>query len=139
MRQALACAAVLALLVVAGCAPKKPAVAPTGPQFPDFIFPAPIAAASDQAAGQRDAWTALQNGNIGAADKQLNRLLRRSPSDASLIAGLGYVSLARHDLAQALTRFDQATTLKPAYASALVGKGLALLEQGRAADAIGAF
>ncbi|HET7218850.1 MAG TPA: tetratricopeptide repeat protein, partial [Vicinamibacterales bacterium] len=139
MRQALAWTAVLALLVVAGCAPKKPAVAPTGPQFPDFIFPAPIAAASDQTAGQRDAWTALQTGNIGAADKQLNRLLRRSPSDASLVAGLGYVSLARHDLAQALTRFDQATTLKPAYASALVGKGLALLEQGRAADAIGAF
>ena len=139
MKRALACAAVLALLVIAGCAPKKPAVASAGPQFPDFIFPAPIAAASDQAGGQRDAWTALQNGNIGAADKQLNRLLRRSPSDASLVAGLGYVALARHDLAQALTRFDHATTLKPAYASALVGKGLALLEQGRAVDAIGAF
>jgi len=110
MRRALACAALLALLVIAGCAPKKPSVALAGPQFPDFIFPAPIAAASGQAGGQRDAWTALQNGNIGAADKQLNRLLQRSPSDASLVAGLGYVSLARHDLAQALTRFDQATT-----------------------------
>jgi tetratricopeptide (TPR) repeat protein len=136
----LACASLVGLLLVAGCAPKKPAIAPTGPQFPDFVFPAPIATASaSQASGQRDAWNALQSGNIGGADKQLGRLLRRSPSDASLVAGLGYVSLAKRDVSQALTRFDQAVTLQPSFASALVGKGLALVQLGRAAEAIGAF
>jgi tetratricopeptide (TPR) repeat protein len=38
-----------------------------------------------------------------------------------------------------LTRFDQAITLRPALASAWVGKGLALVQSGRAADAIVAF
>jgi tetratricopeptide (TPR) repeat protein len=132
--------AIAAALLIAACAPKKPAIVPTGPQFPDFVFPAPIAAASaSQATEQRDAWNTLQSGNIGGADKQLSRLLRRSPSDASIVAGLGYVSLAKHDVAQALTRFDQAVMLQPALASALVGKGLALVQLGRPGDAIAAF
>jgi tetratricopeptide (TPR) repeat protein len=136
----LACASVIGALVIAGCAPKKPTTTPTAAQFPDFVFPASfVSAAQGQAERQRDAWNALQSGNIGAADKQLNRLLQRAPSDASLVAGLGYVSLARHDLSQALARFDQAVTLQPSFASALVGKGLTLVELGRAGDAIGAF
>jgi tetratricopeptide (TPR) repeat protein len=136
----LAGASVIAvLLLIAGCAPKKPATVPTGPQFPDFIYPAPIASSSSQADAQQEAWSALQSGNIGGADKQLNRWLRRSPSDASLLAGLGYVSLAKRDLPQALARFDQAVTVQPSMAPALVGKGLALVDLGRAGDAISAF
>lgn len=136
----LACACLVGAVLVTGCAPRKPTIAPTGPQFPDFVFPAPVATApASQATAQRDAWTALQSGNIGGADKQLGRLLRRSPTDASLVAGLGYVSLAKRDVSQALTRFDQAVTLQPSLASALVGKGLALVQAGRAAEAIGAF
>lgn len=133
--------AVLAVaLLFAGCGPKKPVVATTGPQFPDFVFPAPAATtATNEAAVQHDAWAALQTGNVGVADKELGRLLRRSPSDASLIAALGYVLLAKHDLSPALTRFDQAITLRPSFASAFVGKGLTLVELGRAADAIAAF
>ena len=41
--QRLTCAAIAAALLVTSCAPKKPAVAPTGPQFPDFVYPAPLA------------------------------------------------------------------------------------------------
>ena len=133
-------ATVVGTLLVAGCAPKKVTVAPTAAQYPDYVFPAPIETApASQATDQRDAWNALQSGNIGGADKQLTRLLRRSPSDPSLVAGLGYVSLAKRDLSQALTRFDQAVTLRPSLASALVGKGLALVQLGRAGEAIGAF
>jgi tetratricopeptide (TPR) repeat protein len=136
----LLCATVAGALLVSACAPKKPTIAPTGPQFPEFVFPAPTGTApASQATDQRDAWNALQSGNIGGADKQLSRLLQRSPSDASLVAGLGYVSLAKRDLSQALTRFDQAVTLQPSLASALVGKGLALVQLGRAGEAIGAF
>jgi tetratricopeptide (TPR) repeat protein len=136
----LLCATVVGALLVSACAPKKPTIAPTGPQFPEFVFPAPTGTApASQATDQRDAWNALQSGNISGADKQLSRLLRRSPSDASLVAGLAYVSLAKRDLSQALTRFDQAVTLQPSLASALVGKGLALVQLGRASEAIGAF
>jgi len=136
----LLCATVAGALLVSACAPKKPTSAPTGLQFPEFVFPAPTGTAlASQATDQRDAWNALQSGNIGGADKQLSRLLQRSPSDASLVAGLGYVSLAKRDLSQALTRFDQAVTLQPSLASALVGKGLALVQLGRAGEAIGAF
>src|SRR6185295_13797571 len=138
--QRLACAAIAAALLVTSCAPKKPVVAPTGPQFPDFVYPAPPATTpANQAGVQQDAWAALQSGNVGDADKELGRLVRRSPSDASLVASLGYVSLARRDVSQALTRFDQAISLQPSFAPALVGKGLALLQLGRAGEAIAAF
>jgi tetratricopeptide (TPR) repeat protein len=134
------CTALGLAVLLAGCTPKKPVLTPTGAQFPEFVFPAPSATTpANDASVQQDAWAALQNGNVGAADKQLGRLVRRSPSDSSLIAALGYVSLAKHDLSQALTRFDQATTLRPAFASALIGKGLTLVQLGRAADAIAAF
>jgi tetratricopeptide (TPR) repeat protein len=136
----LAWASVVGAVLVAGCAPKRAPIAPGGAQFPDFVFPAPPATApANQVSVQRDAWNALQTGNVGIADKELGRLFRRSPADASLVTGLGYVSLAKRDFSHALTRFDQAITLQPSFASALVGRGLALVQLGRAADAIGAF
>jgi tetratricopeptide (TPR) repeat protein len=55
------------------------------------------------------------------------------------VASLGYVSLARRDVSQALTRFDQAISLQASFAPALVGKGLALVQLGRAGEAVAAF
>jgi tetratricopeptide (TPR) repeat protein len=130
---------ILSTALVAGCGPKIPPAAPGAPHFPEFVFPAPAAAAGSQLEGQRAAWNALQAGNLGGAERQFNDLLRRFPRNATIVAGLGYVALARHDFTRAVTRFDEAMTSQPTLAAALVGKGLALVELGRAGDAIGSF
>lgn len=134
-------AAALALLVslAAACGPKRApvVVAPGEPHYPDFLFPAPAASApaADQA-GQREAWDALQMGNLGTAERELETLVKRAPRNAALVASLGYVALARHDFERAVTWFDQALALDPALVAALAGRGLALAQAGRAPEAI---
>jgi tetratricopeptide (TPR) repeat protein len=126
--------------VLSGCAPKAPPLAPGAPRFPEFVFPTPTAGVpSSEASKQRNAWNTLQAGNIGSAERQFNQLLRRAPGNASVVAGLGYVALAKRELSQAIARFDHAIGLQPSLAPALVGKGLALVELGRAGDAISNF
>src|SRR6478736_1112510 len=128
-------ATVLALLVVAGCGPKVPPVAPGAPHYPDFVFPAPPASApTADRAGQREAWDTLQAGNVGSAERQLNELLKRAPDAAAILASLGYVALAKRDADHAVGRFNDAISKQPAMAPALVGRGLAFADLGRAAD-----
>jgi len=133
-------ATVLALLVVAGCGPKVPPVAPGAPHYPDFVFPAPPASApSADRAGQLEAWDTLQAGNVGSAERQLNELLKRAPDAAAILASLGYVALAKRDADHAVGRFNDAISKQPAMAAALVGRGLAFADLGRAADALVSF
>jgi tetratricopeptide (TPR) repeat protein len=130
-------AIVLTLLVATGCGPKVPPVAPGAPHYPDFVFPAPSATAPPaDRAGQREAWDTLQAGDVGSAERQLNELLRRAPEDASILASLGYVALARRDSDHAIGRFNDAISKQPVLAAALVGRGLAFAELGRPADAV---
>ncbi len=130
----------LAMLVVAGCGPKVPPVAPGAAHYPDFVFPAPPATApSADRAGQLEAWDTLQAGNLGSAERQLNELLKRSPGAASVLASLGYVALAKRDADRAVGRFNDAISKEPAMAPALVGRGLAFGDLGRAADALASF
>lgn len=138
MRRLIAIAATL--VVLAGCGPKVPPVAPGAPHYPDFVSPSPAstAPASDRA-GQREAWDTLQAGNVGSAERQLTELLKRSPGDPVLLASLGYVALAKRDADRAVARFDDAIAKQPALASALVGRGLAFADLGRAADALASF
>jgi tetratricopeptide (TPR) repeat protein len=133
----------LALVIVASCGPKVPPVAPGAPpyqHYPDYLFPTPAAAspAADRA-GQREAWDTLQAGNVGSAERQLNELLKRAPADASILASLGYVALAKRDADRAVGRFNDAIAKQPALAPALVGRGLAFAELGRPADALASF
>jgi len=133
-------AAALALLVAAGCGPKVPPVAPGAPHYPDFVFPAPAASApAADRAGQLEAWSMLQAGNVGSAERQLNELLKRTTDAAPILASLGYVALAKRDADHAVGRFNDAISKQPAMAPALVGRGLAFADLGRAADALLSF
>jgi tetratricopeptide (TPR) repeat protein len=130
----------LSLLVLAGCGPKVPPVAPGAPHYPDFMFPAsPVNATSADRAGEREAWDTLQAGNVGSAERQLNELLKRAPGDASILASLGYVALAKRENDHAIARFNDAISKDPAMAAALVGRGLAFADLGRAAEALTSF
>jgi tetratricopeptide (TPR) repeat protein len=138
MRRLLAIA--FSLVVVAACGPKIPPAAPGAPHYPDYVFPAPAAnSPSADRAGQREAWDTLQAGNPGSAERQLNELLKRAPGDPSILASLGYVALAKRDADQAVARFNDSIAKQPALASALVGRGLAFADLGRAAEAVASF
>lgn len=139
MRRLIAIA--VTLLVVPGCGgPKVPPVAPGAPHYPDFVFPAPApTAATADRAGQREAWDTLQAGNVGSAERQLTELLKRAPADPAILASLGYVALAKRDPDRAVGRFNDAIAKQPTLASALVGRGLAFADLGRAADAVASF
>jgi tetratricopeptide (TPR) repeat protein len=85
------------------------------------------------------AWSQLQAGNTGGADRTYARVLKVTPGLAAALAGQGYVALARQDAARAVERFDEALTGTPSLTAALVGKGQALLELDRLADALASF
>lgn len=130
-------AAALVLAFAAACAPKAPPTLPGEPRYPDFIFPRPPSSVSSAGqAGQREAWDALQAGNLAGAERELTQLLTGTPDNPALVASLGYVALARHDFDRAVARFDSAIILQPLLASALVGRALGLAQLGRASEAL---
>jgi tetratricopeptide (TPR) repeat protein len=138
MRSWIACLVAAGCLVVAACAKTPPPVtAPVAPRFPEFVAPVPQAGAD--AGRELDAWNALQAGNLGVAEREFTQLLKRSPANPALTAGLGYVALARKDYDHALDRFGQALTTTPGMAAALVGQALSYAETGRTREALGSF
>lgn len=134
--------AVVGLLLVSACAPKAlpPPVAPTTPQFPNFIYPA-VGSEVDAAIRTRQevAWQYLQAGDVRVAEREFNAILRTQPDFAPSEAALGWTALARRQPAEALTRFDRAVQHQAGYASALVGRAQALLALGRNQEAVEAF
>ena len=85
------------------------------------------------------AWSQLQAGNTGGADRTYDRVLKVAPGTAAALAGQGYVALARRDAERAVSRFDEALAVDSSLAAALVGKGQALLVLERPADALASF
>ena len=136
--------AVLAVLAAfaAACAP-KPVLAPvvTTPSFPDFIRPPlPSTLASDPAAPGFDrAWRFLQAGDLRDADREIAAALHLSPGFYPAETAAGYVSLARKDPKAALDHFDKSLAEDANSASALVGRGDALVALNRSSEAASSF
>jgi tetratricopeptide (TPR) repeat protein len=134
---------VLALLLAAGCGPKKIAPPPTvgTPKFPEFVFPLiPDGLAGPAISEQyRMGWDYLQAGDTRSADRTFNAVLKAMPSVYPAEAALGYSALARKDAQGAVSHFDKALAKNTAYAPALAGKGDALLSLGRTDVALVAF
>ncbi len=91
------------------------------------------------AAAEARAWQFLQAGDLKTAERELSVALKAAPAFFPAETALGYVELARKDAKAALPHFDTALQQQPAYPSALVGKGQALVALGREADAVAAF
>lgn len=133
---------VLALAILAACAPKAPApiTAPTAPRFPEYIFPAIDPPVSGEVMAElQSAWYLLQGGDARAAERRYNAVLRTHTDLYPAHAGLGYAALSRKDYKAALSHFDRALLANPTYAPALAGKGQTYLGMGSRAEALAAF
>ena len=130
-------------VLVPACAPKTPPVAPTTPQFQEFVFPSipnDLQRAFGVAAKEHDvAWALLQRGDLRGADRRLSAVLKQAPAFYPSEAAQGYVDLARREYKRATERFDRALSRNGEYVPALVGRGQALLAVGRDEDALGSF
>lgn len=130
----------LALAVlVSACAMKTAPPLPSTLKYPEFVYPTPMPAAAREAMAVDLGWRFLQNDDLSNAEREFSGALKSVPDSPAAKAGEGYVSLARHDYMRALDHFDLALRGAPAYAPALVGKGLTLLSVNRDSDARAAF
>lgn len=130
------------IAAVTACAPKTiPVPVVTTLKFPDFVMPAvPPALAGSSAAVTHDrAWRFLQAGDLRNAERELARALKLSPAFYPADTASGYLELARKDAKAALPNFERALERQPDYASALVGRGHALVALNRDLDALGSY
>ncbi len=131
------------LLLAAACGGKLPPPAvPSAARYPDFIFPALQSADARQAPllKQHDeAWRWLQAGDLGAAERTLQEVLKKSPAFYPSDTALAYVDLARSNYSRAVDRFGKVLQDHGDYVPALVGRGQALLADGKESEALAAF
>ena len=140
MKSLVRVAVLAAACALSACAPKTPPAPPSAPLYPEFVRPPAPATASPQVIADLDvAWSQLQAGNTGGAERAYGRVLKAAPQNGQALAGQGYVALARDDAERALARFDEAVTAAPQLAAALAGRGQALLRMERTADALASF
>ena len=134
--------AALVFVLAAGCAPKvaAPPELPSKPLHPEFVFPAvPTGTPQAEASLIEFGWRYLQVDNLPTAERTFQEVLKRVPGFHPAEAGLGYVELADRDAKNAVSHFDRALDKAANYAPALVGRGQALLELNRDADALVSF
>src|SRR6185369_12111521 len=130
---------VMAIALVSACAVKTAPPLPPTLKYPEFVYPAPAPPAAREAMAVDRGWRFLQNDDVSGAEREFAGALKIAPDSAAAKAGEGYVSMARHDDMRALDHFDVALRGAPAYAPALVGRGLTLLSLNRVSDARVAF
>ena len=122
------------------CAPKAPPVAPGAPKHPDFVFPAaPEGTSAAQVARLERGWQYLQLDDLRNAEREFSGAIKQQPALVSAETALAYLSLARGNEKDAESRFDRALQTDATYVPALVGRGQALLQQERDADALVSF
>lgn len=114
---------------------------PTTPRYPDFAFPQLTEnVGDDRARAQHQrAWQLLQIGDLRGAEREYSALVKRAPAFYPAETGLGYVLVALQKPKDALGRFDRVLQQRPLYASALAGKGEALLAMGERDLALDSF
>ena len=135
-------AVVLVTSVVAGCARPVPAPIVTTPRYPGYIFPTlsqPDPKLAELLRQHDRGWGWLQAGDLTVAEREFQAVLKRSPEFYPTLTALAYVDLARSNHASAIERFDRVLQTHAQYVPALVGRGEALLAQGREGEALPAF
>ena len=140
LRRLLLWSTCLSVLAIGACAPKAPPAVVGAPKHPDFMFPvAPEGTAAAQSARLDRGWQYLQLDDTRNAEREFAAALKQQAAFHPADAALAYVSLARGNDAEALTRFDRALAGDAGYVPALVGRGQALLELARVGDALVSF
>jgi tetratricopeptide (TPR) repeat protein len=130
----------VAVVLVAACAPKAPPALVGAPRHPEFVFPAvPPGAEPVQASRVDRGWQYLQLGDLRNAEREFTAAVRQQAAFYPADTGLAYVALARGNERDAAARFERALAAEAAYVPALVGRGQALLELDRAGEALASF
>ncbi len=130
----------VSVFFVTACAPKAPPVRAGSPKHPDFVFPAVAASATPQLRGQIErGWQYLQFDDFRNAEREFTAALKQQPDSAPAETAMAYLQIARGNEKEAVTRFDRALQAEAAYVPALIGRGQALLELDRNADALASF
>jgi tetratricopeptide (TPR) repeat protein len=130
----------LCAFVLSACATNAPPAAIGAPKHPDYMFPsAPEGTPAAQTARLDRGWQYLQLDDTRNAEREFSAAIKQQGAFYPADAALGYVSLARGNEAEALTRFDRALAGDAAYIPALVGRGQALLELERVGEALASF
>ena len=129
----------LAVLVLAGCSVRVPVV--TDPQYPTFIYPNANDVTTDETirGKHRDAWSFLQFGQLTQAERRFAELWNSNPMFYPALTGLGWVSVAKGNLIDAVGYFDGALVSEGGYVSALVGRADALLGLGDRSASLQAY
>ena len=124
-------------VVFASCAPKSAPVVVGAPKHPDFVFPvSPDSALTDRI---NRGWQYLQADDLRNAEREFSGALKQQPSSTAVESAMAYLAMARGNEKDAVTRFERALQADAAYVPALIGRGLALLELKRDADALASF
>jgi len=127
-------------LAISACAPKAVPVVVGAPKHPEFMFPAaPEGTLPALSAWLDRGWQYLQLDDLRSAEREFAAALKQQATFYPADTAMGYVSLARGNEAEALTRFDRALVTEATYIAALVGRGQALLEMDRVGDALVSF
>ena len=130
----------VALVSLAACGPKAPPVLNAAPTHPDFMFPSsPPGTAADQMERLDRGWQYLQFDDFRNAEREFAAVLKQQPSFYPAETAMAYLSVARSNEKDALTRFERALKANAGYVPALVGRGQMLLEFDRDADALASF
>ena len=131
----------VASLLISGCTSAPIPVAPSTPQYLDYLFPTVPEYLSGQTAVQyhNESWGALQAGYLTQASAGFRRALNGKREFFPALAGLGYVALAERQPTVALERFREVLIDEPSYVPAWVGQGEALLLSSMEFEALGAY
>jgi Tfp pilus assembly protein PilF len=133
---------VCGLAILAACAARVPPMppAPVVMRYPEFRYPTvPDGVDPLQVNRIERGWRYLQADSVRNAEREFQAALKQQPAFYPAEAALGYVELARREPDDAVTRFDRALAGAGEYAPALLGRGQALLELGRDAEALQSF
>lgn len=120
-----------------GCASKAPPAVTGAPNHPEFVFPAaPDGAPANQVARLDRGWQYLQVADYRNAEREFASALKQQPQFYPAETAMAYLSLARGNEKDADARFQRVLQADAGYVPALIGRGQALLELDRSAEAL---
>lgn len=129
-----ACAAGILLTGLAAasmsCATRTPPAAPGVVAWRQPDVPGDLASRAADVARYEQAWARIRGGDTGAGERDLNNLLKESPTFYPAVASLGELRLQRQRYREAGALFSQALVTNPAYMPALAGLADARLGAG---------
>jgi tetratricopeptide (TPR) repeat protein len=130
----------VSVFVFEGCAPKAAPVVIGAPKHTDFVFPLfPVETPAILGRHVERGWQYLQFDDFRAAEREFAAALKEQPSFQPAETAMAYLAMARGDEKEAAARFDRALQTDATYVPALIGRGQALLELDRDADALASF